>query len=725
MKIIHSINRSIKDDNYLLNSYRRLTRSKIIHFLFLLIDNILILIQEIDIFVREFKPRNNKQSKLILSPIILLINKLDNYPEYAISLLIILSILVFDSFYLFLSKNDIKRNNVFLYIIMNFLDLFYFRLYTLLLLCLLFSLNKIHFVIAFFFCVGDIYLRILNVLNNHLYFYVPKFVNYPYDEFSSRYDLYLLLSKIIISISSTSNEEDTIKFCFFINIFLQIYYCYYFLNKLFFHSYLFMLNSFLNKTKLSFFFGKTSVLFLSYLIRDSNIFTIIYYVICIDIFLIFMGILYFIYDPFSRVYINSKTPLKNILFFLNIINKRKDIEILVENQIIDHYKDCGLCSLCLNYAKYRKEQIDNIKENINENANEKDSLIVNKDNKIFELFHILYDGNKKYFEFIVKLIINYKKYGKNNFYNNSYYFINLSNLIYTDYKNKNFVLALNEKIILEIINEENNVFLEHQQIQIKQLILYNEYFSLIDNILKLLNELLNNANDFSKIESLIILSKLLKKLKAEKYKKYIFNPKFKNITNSKNLLLSCSILYEEILNKTILHNKLPIRQNKQLIDDLDKLSDTNSYISLKFDLLSYTFHIIRISKEISSYLNYNLYDLFPPVLKQHQINIFTNLIFNGYKELGHNLEVNDSNKNIFSKKKIIQNEFIESKLIIIEKKSNNTFYKLLNLKLSILFNNNNDNFIIFNGTYSLNKNIIVSVIDLNYENEIDEKILGY
>ena len=726
-----SIKRKIKDENYLLNSYRRLTRSKLIHFLLLLIDNVLILIQEIDIFLRGFKPRNKFENKIILSPIIILINKLDNYPQYIIFILLISSMIIFDLIYLFLCKNDIKKNNILLYIIINFFELFYFRLYILLYFSLLFSLNKLYFVVAILFSIGDLYLNVINILYNHLYFYVPKFVTYPYDEFSSRYDFYLLLTKFIISISSTAKEEDSIIFCFFFNFIVQFYYCYYFINKLFFHSYLFMLNSFLNKTKLAFFFGKITILILSYLIRDNNLFTIIYFVICIDIFLIYMGIFYFIYDPFRLIYINTKTPLKNILFFLNIINKRKDIEILVENQIIDHYKECGKCNLCINYVKYRKEQIDFSKDNINENinANEKDSLIINKDNKIISLFYILYDGNKKYFEFIVKLLINYKKYGKNNFNNNSNYFINLSNLIYTDYKNKNFVLALNEKIILEIINEENNLFLENHQIQIKQLILYNEYFSLVNIILKLIKELLKSPNDFSKIEKLIKLSKLLKEMKDKKYKEYIFNRKFKNATNSKNILLSCAILYEEILNKNLINKKLPIRDNSQLSKELidNESINNNSYITLKFDLLTYTFHIIRIGKELSSYLNYNLYDLFPPVLKQHQIDLFINLIFNGFDDKHENIndESDMSDKNIFSKQKKIKNEFIESKLIILEKIYNKTFYKLLNLKLCILFNNKNENFILFNGTYFLSENTIVSVIDLNHEKEIEEKVLGY
>ena len=715
----------VKEDYYFLNCYRRLTRSKTIHVFFLLFEFLLILFQEIDTFQRGFKPRYKTEGKIILSPIILLIQELDNCPEYTKFIIIIVTILIFDSIYIFLCRKNIKNNSILLYIIVNFLELFYFRLYTIFFYSLLFALTKQYFIFAFLLSLYDAYLRIFNFLHNHLYFYVPKFVEYPYDEFSSRYDLYLILSKLVISISGTAINAETGIFCFFTQFILQIYYCYYFMNKLFFHSYLFMNNSFLNITKLSFFFGKTTILILTYLIREKNLFTILYFVICFDIILIIFGLLYFIYDPFSHIYINSQTPLKNILFYLNIINKRKDIEFLVENQIINHFKECGLCDLCQKYIKYKKEQIENIKDNNNEN--EKDSLIINKNNKIIELFNILYDQKQKYFEFIFRLIINYKKYGKNNLIYNTNYYINLSNLIYFDTKNKNIVLSLNEKIILELINEENKSFLENHQIQIKQLLLYNEYFGLVKKILNILNEILNSANNFAKIEKLIILSKLLKEMKNENFKNYLFNRKFKYITNSKNLLLACAIFYEEIFNKIIGKNKIQIRENNQLLEDFSENSNKNenSKITLRFNLLDYNLYIIRVGKELFSYLNNNLYELFPIVLKNYQIEIFRNLIFNGFNDKHENIEEMNDDKNIFIKKKKLKNEFITTKLIIFEKISNKTFYKLLNIKLTCLFNNEYNNYILFNGNYFFNKNTIVSVIDINHKKEIDEKVVGY
>ena len=99
----------IKKENYLSNCYRRLINSKIIHFLIVLIEIILILLQEIDIFNRGFKPRYKTEGKIIISPIILLIHLFDNFPDYVNFLVIILSMLIFDSIYFYFCKNDKDR----------------------------------------------------------------------------------------------------------------------------------------------------------------------------------------------------------------------------------------------------------------------------------------------------------------------------------------------------------------------------------------------------------------------------------------------------------------------------------------------------------------------------------------------------------------------------------------------------------------------------------------
>ena len=284
--------------------------------------------------------------------------------------------LIFNSLYIYFCKNDLKQTNIFLSIIINILELFYFRLYILFFYTLLFTLSKLYFLSSFILSLIQAYLIINNFLYNHLYYYVPKFVDYPYDEFNSRFDLFLFLSKILLSVASDASEIYLAKFCFIILFTLQIYFSFYYIDKLINQSYLFMKNSFINKSKISLFLTQTTIILVYLFIKKNNITLNI--VINIGILFFFMGYLYFIYDPYSYINIENDTPLENIFYYLNIINERNDFEFLIESKLNIHYNKCGFCLLCERYLKYRTEE-ENY-ENINQNCKETDKFITKNNN---------------------------------------------------------------------------------------------------------------------------------------------------------------------------------------------------------------------------------------------------------------------------------------------------------------------------------------------------------
>ena len=529
---LSSLAKKIKEDNYLSNCYRRLIRSKIIHFLLLLIESLLFVIQEIDIINREFKPRYKSQEKKIISPIILLVCIFDKFPIYLNYLIIILSMLIFNSLFLFLCKKDLKQTNIFLSIIINILELFYFRIYILFFYTLLFTLSKLYFLSSFILSLIQAYLIIHNFLYNHLYYYVPNFVDYPYDEFSSRFDLFLFLSKILLSVASDASEIYLAKFSFIILFIFQIYFSFYYIDKLINQSYLFMKNSFINKSKISLFLAQITIILVYLFLKKNNITLNI--VINTGILFFFMGYLYFIYDPYSYINIKNDSPLENIFYYLNIINDRDDFEFLIESKLNFHYNRCGFCLLCERYIKYKTEEESY--ENTNKNSKETDKFIIQNNNKkIIYLFDVICDEKIKYFDIILKMIKSYKKLGKHFFSNNAYYYINLSYLIYSDYQSNNITLALNEKIILEIMNKENKSFLENHKSQIKQLIICNDFIFLSKKVLKLIKNILEEEQDIFKAQNLITVSKLLNNMKNEKYKNNLFNHKEENATIFKEL----------------------------------------------------------------------------------------------------------------------------------------------------------------------------------------------
>ena len=99
-------------------------------------------------------------------------------------------------------------------------------------------------------------------------------------------------------------------------------------------------------------------------------------------------------------------------------------------------------------------------------------------------------------------------------------------------------------------------------------------------------------------------------------------------------------------------------------------------------------------------------------------------------------EINNEYKKIKTGTKIIKDEikelnnnkykkdYIEIQLIICETISSKIYFKLLDLKLSPLFNNNIPYYILFDGLYYLHRNTIITLQDSEEKNNLKEKIIA-
>ena len=204
------------------------------------------------------------------------------------------------------------------------------------------------------------------------------------------------------------------------------------------------------------------------------------------------------------------------------------------------------------------------------------------------------------------------------------------------------------------------------------------------------------------------------------------NFKQESHSNLKNMIMICSILYEEIFNITINSSQIPIRENYQILDEifLNNIGKNNKIISLSVNLMNKNCKIIRAGKDLHKYKDNSLFDLFPLIFKDNQTNFFLLQILNGFNSDAHNNQSNSRHEFTkissitkkgtikFKDKKIkIQkpNDYIEIKLIICESFSTKIFYKLLILKLYPLFDYNfNNYFLLFDGTFHLHKNTIMT-----------------
>ena len=733
----------INSDNYLVNSYKCMSKSKTIHFLFLLIEIFMNTFQEIEIDLKNISSDKIKHDLNYIRKITIIFDKI----SIIVKLIVIIAyILIFDAIYIILRIQKFKKKYVIVSILINILELFHFRIFALFFFNLFFTLPNIYFIISCIFVVPHLCLIVHHFFYDHLYYFVPKFINYPYDEFSSLFDLILLYMKIFLSITRNTESIGLEKcFCFIFHT-SQILFCIYFLIKLKNHSYLFMKNQFLNKTKFAFFFAKTIISILTLILGKIEIINVLFIILSIAIIFIALTYVYYIYEPVHYIKISKDTPMENIYFYLYILSERDDLDFLVEYKINEHYKNCGICDICQKYMDY----LDNHQSNIEIEEDEKKKLI-NDGNKsttpiiMIQLFDIINNNKQnKYFQLMEKITINYKQKGKKIFNNNSYYYINLSYLIISDYQNNNITLALNEKIILEMFNKENKL-LDNHEFQINQIIFCNKFISLSNDILNKLKDILNSEQNIDKAKKLIDLSFLLKEMKKPLYKKNLFSHKQENISNSKNLIMACSIIYEEIFNITISNSQIPIRDNIQQIEDVFINNIKNDkIISLSMNLINNNCIIIRAGKDLSLYKNNNLFDLFPLIFKEYQINLFLSNILN---EFDINREKNNSNINstiketkklnkentsntnnlkivkpISSNKKKLGN--VEIKVIICQNSSSTIYYKLLTLKLIPLFNNSNKNFIIFDGVYNLHNNTFITLKDFEENNNPNEKLIA-
>ena len=200
---IQNIYKKISTNNYFSNCYRNLARSIVVHFILILIETALNILNILDLILNNFY--RQKVNLKYIAPIPLLFK---HFSQTTRLFMIIFGVVVFDSMHIVLLIKDFKKKKIYIKIIINFLELFHFRVLLLMFLYLFFSLEDTYFLIGLIFIAIHIYLIINDFLYCHLYYYVPNFINYPYDVFSSLYDIILVYYKILSSLAYYSSNKN-------------------------------------------------------------------------------------------------------------------------------------------------------------------------------------------------------------------------------------------------------------------------------------------------------------------------------------------------------------------------------------------------------------------------------------------------------------------------------------------------------------------------------------
>ena len=737
------------NSNYLNNCYKYLIRSKSVHFIITLIESLLNIIQELYIFYMENNLNKNSGNDYVKF-LLFIPEHIQGLPMIIKIIIVLLYILIFDVIYYFLGKLKFKKDNIYLSILFNIIELFYFRVSMLLFLNVFFCLSYIYFFIFLIVLIPHLYITSFHFFYNHLYLFVPVFIDFPFDEFSSLFDIFSLVIKILFSILGNIKIVNVRKCIYIITFVFLLFCCINFIYHLIFHSYLLMKNLFLNKTKVSLFFIQALILIFSELVGKNGISNISFLIIFISIFIIILLYVHLLYDPKIFVTFQRETPNENMLYFLFILSNETQPCSLIENKIVKHYEGCGICELCNKYKKYINKRDDNYKGDENENTNFiNKEFYKNKEGLINIFFDILYNGKNKYFSIIKEMILLYQT--KRLLDNISYFYINLSFLIFSELKNNNYILARNIQIILNKINNTNKL-LDIHEAQIKGIILCDDFLTLVNSTLQQIKNILkseeNQAIKFLK------LSESLNEMKNPKYKEIFFSHKHDNVSNSRNVIYVCSLLYEEIFNTILNSNQVPLRENYQILEDNFINNDRiERIISLSLNLINNACKIVRVGKDLYSYRDNNLFDLIPLIFKDYLQKVFITKILSNlnskkvdskekYNEMSTNINNNSEYFNFDSKKEnriirrssmikdsmqknIHKTEYMEFKMIISENISSRIFYRLLILKLTPLFNYDyNSCFILLDGSFKLYKNTIMTMQDIKNQAEMGQKIIS-
>ena len=138
------ISKIINSNNYLLNSYRLLTRSKTIHFISILIEIIINILQEIEIFHRDNKIENIEKILWRFNFFSIINNAFDSLKTIISLFIIIIYVILIDFLYFFFEKKNYKIKHIRNMIIINILDIFCFRTVMLIFLNFFFYFQQNH-----------------------------------------------------------------------------------------------------------------------------------------------------------------------------------------------------------------------------------------------------------------------------------------------------------------------------------------------------------------------------------------------------------------------------------------------------------------------------------------------------------------------------------------------------------------------------------------------------
>ena len=696
--------------NYFYNYFQVLNKSIIrkkgLHLILSIIDSVVILIKILNIYHTNYNTHIEKVFKEI-SPSFY-------FKDYSIILrifpIVIYLLIVYLITILSILYGNNKKINKLEMIIINIYELLFIRIFFILFCEFLFYLPTLYLLFFFVLSLPFLVFVFIDMTYFHLWKFMLNAISFPFDEFTSICDREKLAIKILIAISTIATNVYVCKFAYFLQFILLISFFCYDTYLVLYKSYYMMNNESYDKIRYSNILCLVIVQILVFFMKPDEIFqtTFITIFICICLFitiLVFMS-----YDPYTHITIDVSENPENLYYYFFLMDRNKNISFYLDDKIKEHISNCNCCSLCLKYQKYYEN--NNIIEIVNNNENDNNKNI--KEEKEENIFNILYNGKDKSMILLNKLINDMKRFGNSCLSNNSYYIIKFTYIYYYSLKFGDITFSLNMLLFFNLIQEYNQMLISNDRISINQIIHINEFLILYKEILTQIKEIISKNTIKRCINKFFSLSKKLTILNSSKFKENLFISKMEGTSNYSYLLNICSLLYEEIFNKSISSHSIPIRENPQLIEDILKnFVKQSNYIILNFNMKTFECKLLNSGMQLIDYINKNFYDLFPNQIKAILIQNFSNEILYP-KEKMPLTQINKTSK-------LKSKQIIDSSLVIKNNEENINYLWILYLKLFLLFNNSIKENIILSGYFIIHKNTLMTI----KSKEEKEKICGF
>ena len=691
----------LKENEYFSNSYKSIISNKFFHLIITMLEYIFTIIVQIIIFFRQFDSNYNDDLSTIYFHLIMIniVNHTHIYIKIILLSLIFISILLY--YYIF-NTYSLKKYNLLKIISINIYEIFIFRLLFIIICHYLFSLdNNIISLVFFIISILIIVIIIHSFSMNHLYYFSPNFVIYPYDYYSSLCDIFHLFQKFLICLSLQSSNTNLNKFIFIIVFILQIISFLYSVYIFIFKSYYIMSNIFLNKARFSFIFNSVLINLVMIVLGKNNLKGVSFLIFILNIYIICFIIIQIFYNPYNYIYFGTDEKKENIYFYFYIINHIKNKDFILEEKLQKHILSCRRCDLCNKIKKYLSSKFDYKK-----------------------VFKVLYKNNCVFSKLMNEIIHSLLVNGKQSLKNNSYYLINIIFCYYIYYNKKQYILSSNMKIIYEIINEENINVQESHLLSTEQIFLLNEFLNKSNKILNEIQEIITNNNFKKKVRQIYVLFHDIFELKDKKYKSKLYYNKNEGIVNFCRHISISTMIYEEIFNVTLSNGGLSLKENPVFLDDINKNQKLQlNQIIIQLDLLTFENKIIYIIGEFSKYRNKALCQLFPNIFRSKQLLIIKDKIMNqkNYKKINNGNKQKEFLK--LNNNKDPDQQYIDFQCIIYDSIENKKKFRLINLRLNLIYPLKITKKILLYGIYSIEKNVIIT-LDKSTEEKKEEYVLN-